>query len=77
MLQLQYLHILSIEFSNLSRIREISRTFGVVTGYSDHTEEIITPSLAVVAGAKIIEKHVTLDKERMDQIIFFYTARND
>ena len=51
-----------IEFSNLSRIREISRTFGVITGYSDHTEEIITPSLAVVAGAKIIEKHVTLDK---------------
>ena len=28
-----------IEFSNLSRIREISRTFGVITGYSDHTED--------------------------------------
>ena len=51
-----------LEFSNLGRISELSRTFGIISGLSDHTEETITPSLAVVAGAKIIEKHITLDK---------------
>src|SRR3989344_80916 len=35
----------------------------VVWGYSDHTEDpTIAPVAAVVKGAKIIEKHITLDK---------------
>ena len=65
--QIAVLHCISsypcpLEFSNLGRINELSRTFGIISGLSDHTEETITPSLAVVAGAKIIEKHITLDK---------------
>lgn len=32
-------------------------------GYSDHTEEIITPAFAVMLGATVIEKHITLDKK--------------
>jgi sialic acid synthase SpsE len=49
--------------ANLSRIKRISDSFGVITGFSDHTLETITPSLAVSLGARVIEKHVTLGKE--------------
>lgn len=31
-------------------------------GYSDHTDGILAPVVAVAAGAKVIEKHITLDK---------------
>ncbi len=31
-------------------------------GYSDHTIGILAPSIAVALGAKIIEKHVTIDR---------------
>jgi sialic acid synthase len=33
-----------------------------VIGYSDHTIGIATPVAAVASGAKIIEKHITLDR---------------
>lgn len=32
-------------------------------GYSDHTAGILAPIAAVAAGAKIIEKHITLDRK--------------
>jgi len=51
-----------ISLANLSRITRIKNAFDVITGYSDHTEEAETPSLAVMLNASIIEKHVTLDK---------------
>ena len=51
-----------IEFTNLNRIKTISDTFGVISGFSDHTIETITPSLAIASGARIVEKHITLDK---------------
>jgi N,N'-diacetyllegionaminate synthase len=51
-----------INQSNLSRITRIRDTFGVVSGYSDHTVEIYTPAFAVLQGARVIEKHVTLNK---------------
>ena len=32
-------------------------------GFSDHTDGILAPLAAVAAGARVIEKHVTLDRE--------------
>ena len=46
---------------NLLAIPAISRRFGAVTGYSDHTKGIHFPLAAVALGAKIIEKHISLD----------------
>jgi sialic acid synthase SpsE len=46
---------------NLSAIGQSPIVSGKV-GFSDHTPGILSPSLAVMAGARIIEKHVTLDR---------------
>lgn len=35
----------------------------VEVGYSDHTDGILAPVAAVAAGAKAVEKHITLDKK--------------
>ena len=46
---------------NLLAIKTIRQRFGVVTGYSDHTTGYHFPLAAVALGAKIVEKHITLD----------------
>lgn len=46
---------------NLLAMHTIRDTFQVVTGYSDHTQGYHFPLAAVALGAKIIEKHITLD----------------
>ena len=51
-----------IEETNLKTIENIRETFGVVSGLSDHTSTITTAVLSVALGAKIIEKHLTLDR---------------
>jgi hypothetical protein len=41
-------------------------------GYSDHSSDpIIAPRVAVILGAKIIEKHITLDKKMPGPDHFF------
>jgi N-acetylneuraminate synthase len=47
---------------NLKAMNTISDTFGMNIGYSDHTEGINVSIAAVAMGAKVIEKHFTLDK---------------
>tara|TARA_Y100001958_G_C21209001_1_gene534881 strand:- start:498 stop:1499 length:1002 start_codon:yes stop_codon:yes gene_type:complete len=47
---------------NLNFIQKLKR-LGFQVGYSDHSSSIITPSIAVGLGCKVIEKHFTLSKK--------------
>lgn len=47
---------------NLSAMLTIKKEVGKTVGYSDHTLGIEVPIAAVAMGARIIEKHFTLDK---------------
>lgn len=49
---------------NLKTITYLQKNYPQYTiGYSDHTIGISTPVAAVAMGAKIIEKHITLDRK--------------
>ena len=48
---------------NLRAMKTISNTCGVNIGYSDHTLGFEVAIAAVALGAKVIEKHLTLDRD--------------
>ena len=70
--QLSYMHCVSSyptpdDQANLGAIQTLQNNFPKMTiGYSDHTLGIKAAVLAVAAGAKMIEKHFTLNKMQSD-----------
>lgn len=60
--------------ANATRLRSIAtlqRRFGCPVGFSDHTAEIETGAAAVLAGACVLEKHLTLDRRATGPDHFF------
>lgn len=51
-----------MEDVNLRAMCAMAGEFPVPIGYSDHTRAVETPGFAVAAGARIVEKHFTLDR---------------
>lgn len=57
------LKALSVEDVRLNMMKMLMRLFPQhKVGYSDHTSGTLAPIAAVAAGAKVIEKHITLDR---------------
>ncbi len=48
---------------NLLAMKNMAEKFQLPVGFSDHTLGVLASVLSVVAGAKVIEKHFTLDKK--------------
>ena len=68
-----------IEDSNLLRLKALAERFSVPVGYADHVdgsapEALWLPYLAAAAGARLIEKHITLD--RSAEGTDFYSSLN-
>jgi N,N'-diacetyllegionaminate synthase len=68
-----------IEDSNLLRLKALVERFSVPVGYADHIdgsvpEALWLPYLAAAAGARLIEKHITLDRSAMGTD--FYSSLN-
>jgi sialic acid synthase SpsE len=56
-----------IEDSNLRQIAALRARFGIPVGYADHVDgespmAMALPLMALAAGARVIEKHITLDR---------------
>ena len=69
------------EDSHLLRIPSIKNKYpGMIIGLSDHTEpdeNMIIPSIGVALGAKVIEKHFTLDRSMTGSGHFFSVNPDD
>ena len=53
------------KISDIGVIKTYIKKFKIITGLSDHTDSIYTSIGAVALGARIIEKHFTLNKKQI------------
>lgn len=69
------------EEANLLRIQTLKERFpNMIVGLSDHTQpdgNMVIPSVAVSLGARVIEKHYTLDRSMTGSGHFFAVDTND
>jgi N-acetylneuraminate synthase len=69
------------EDANLARIQTLQKLFPNITiGFSDHTppdQNMVIPSTAVALGARVIEKHYTLDRTMTGSGHFFAINPDD
>lgn len=63
LLQCTVLYPAPAYLANLRAIKVMREAFGVLTGYSDHTEGDHVCLASVALGACIVEKHFTLDRK--------------
>jgi sialic acid synthase SpsE len=52
----------SVDSINLRKVQKLS-DLNTKLGFSDHTQCVVTPSLSVMMGVEVIEKHFTTDNE--------------
>jgi len=52
-----------IESANINVLKTYKRAFHIIVGYSDHSPGPVVALGSVALGAKVIEKHFTLDKK--------------
>ena len=65
-----------IEDANLKQIAYLKDRFKVIVGFSDHTTSLIAGSYAVIAGSKIIEKHIkNINSEDSVDGFFLYQVK--
>ena len=53
---------LEVAGANLQIINELKKRFGGIVGFSDHTESVEIGAWAAMLGARVFEKHITLDR---------------
>lgn len=51
-----------LEAMRLSAIKALRAAFGVPVGLSDHTQSSLAAAAALAMGARVVEKHMTLDR---------------
>jgi len=55
-----------VDHANLRAMERLRTDFGLTVGYSDHVLGIEVAAASIALGARIVEKHLTLDKSRTD-----------
>ncbi|MBU0981265.1 pseudaminic acid synthase [Patescibacteria group bacterium] len=53
----------ALEEANLRTIPDMAARFGCLVGLSDHTSDLTAAITSIALGAKVIEKHLILDRE--------------
>ncbi len=56
---------------NLAAIKTLKNRYKTIVGFSDHSLGVVAPTIAVSLGAKVIEKHINLEKNKISVDDFF------